>query len=57
MPHLGVHRVCEIHRRGTGGKCDDVALGREDEDLLDRKVVAQRFQEFAGVGGLTLPVE
>ena len=54
---LGVHGVGEVHRRGPGGQGDHVALRGEHEDLLHRKVVTQRLQEFAGIGGLPLPVE
>ena len=57
VPDLGVHRVGEVHRRRPRRQRDHVALRREHEDLLHRKVVAQRLQELAGVRGLPLPVE
>ena len=54
---LGVHREGEVDRRGLPGQADDVALGREDEDLLRTEVVAQRLEELAGLLGLALPVQ
>ena len=54
---VGVDRVGEVDRRGAGGERDDLALGREDEDLVVLEVDLQRLHELAGVGGLLLPVD
>ena len=57
MADLGVHRIGKIHRGRPGGQGDHVALRGEDEDLLHCQVIAQRFEELAGVGSLPLPVQ
>ena len=54
---VGVDRVREVDRGGARGQRDDLALGREDEDLVVLEVDLQRLHELAGVGGLLLPVD
>ena len=54
---VGVDRVGEVDRRRARGQRDDLALGREDEDLVLLEVDLQRLHELAGVGGLLLPVD
>ncbi len=51
-PDLGVDGVGEVDRGGLDRQGDDVALGREDEDLVRLQVQLQRLQELAGIGAL-----
>src|SRR5262249_55001181 len=54
---LGVHRVREVDRGRAGRQRNHVALRREDVHLLAGQVEAQRVEELARIGRLTLPVE
>ena len=53
---LGVDLVGEVQRRRAGGERLDLALGREDEDLLVEEVDLQRLHELGGVAQVLLPV-
>ena len=59
VAHLGVHLVSEVERRGAGAQVHDLALGREDEDLVLEQVDAQVLEELVRVVHLALdrPVE
>ena len=57
VAHLGVDRVGEVDRRGPGGEGDDLALGREDEDLVLLEVDLQVVHELVGIRRLQLPVD
>ena len=54
---LGVDLVGEVQRRRPGGQRLDLALGREDEDLLVEEVDLEVLHELLRVGELLLPVE
>src|SRR3712207_4552862 len=54
---LRVDLVGEVQRRGAVRQRLDLALGREDEDLLVEEVDLQRLHELLGVLELLLPVE
>ena len=57
VAELGVDLVGEVQRRGARGQRLDLALGREDEDLLVEEVDLQVLHELLGVLELLLPVE
>ena len=48
--------VGEIHRRGAGRQLEDLSLGRKDVHLIAGDLVAQRIEEFGGIGGFALPI-
>ena len=52
-----VDLVGEVQRRRPGGERLDLALGREDEDLVLDQLAAQLVGELLGVVGLLVPVE
>ena len=54
---VGVDLVGEVQRRRAGGQRLDLALGREDEDLLLDQLAAQVVGELARVVRVALPVE
>ena len=54
---VGVDLVGEVQRRGAGGERLDLALGREDEDLVLDELAAQRVGELRRVLDVLLPVE
>jgi hypothetical protein len=54
---LRVDLVGEVQRGRAGGQRLDLALGREDEDLLVEEVDLQRLHELLGVLEVLLPVE
>ena len=56
MPHLGVDGVGEVDRRGAGRQRDDLALGREDVDLVLLQVELERLEELDRVVGLAVDV-
>ena len=56
VPDLGVDRVGEVHRVGAGRHRHDLALRREDEDLVLLEVDLQGLHELGRVLGLLLPV-
>ena len=57
VPDVGVDLVREVERGGAGGERLDLALGREDEDLVLDQLVAQLLGELARVVLVALPVE
>src|SRR5204863_6129729 len=57
MADLRVDLVGEVERRGPGRERLDLALRREDEDLLVEQVDLEVLHELFGVGELLLPVE
>ncbi len=54
---VGVDLVREVERRGAGGERLDLALGREDVDLVLHQLAAQVLGELLGVVLVALPVE
>ena len=54
---VGVDLVGEVQRRGAGGERLDLALGREDEDLVLDQLAAQLVGELRRVLGVALPVQ
>ena len=54
---LGVDRVREVDRRRARRQRDDLALRREDEDLVLFEVDLQALHELGRVGRLLLPVD
>ena len=54
---VGVDLVREVERRGAGGERLDLALGREDVDLVLHQLAAQVLGELARVVLVGLPVE
>ena len=54
---LGVDRVGEVDRRRAGRQGDDLALRREDVDLVLLEVDLERLEELDGIGRLALPVD
>jgi hypothetical protein len=48
MPDLGVHRVGEVDRGRARRQADDLALRREDVDLLRPDLEAQAVEELPG---------
>ena len=54
---VGVDLVGEVQRRGAGGQRLDLALGREDEDLVLDQLAAQLVGELRRVLGVGLPVQ
>ena len=57
VPDLGVDAVGEVDHRGADGEVQQVALRREDEDLLAEEVLLHRAQELVRVGEVLLPLE
>src|SRR5690606_28357819 len=55
--HLGVHREREVDGRRTLRQLLDVALRREDEDLVLEQVDAQELEELLGLARLLLPLQ
>ena len=56
VAHLGVDGVGEVDRRRAGRQRDDLALGREDVDLVLLQVELQRLEELDRVVGLAVDV-
>ena len=57
VAELGVDLVGEVQRRRADGQRLDLALWREDEDLLVDQVVLEVLDELLGIRQLLLPVE
>ncbi len=57
VPDVGVDLVGEIQRGRSGGEVLDIALRREDVDLILGEVDLQRVHELLGVLRVLLPVE
>ena len=56
VPDLGVDDVGEVDRRRAGRQRDDLALGREDVDLVLLEVELERLEELDRVVGLAVDV-
>ena len=52
MTHLGVHRICEVDRRGVDGQRDNSTLRCEHEDFFLFKVVLEVGHELVGVSDI-----
>ena len=57
MPDVGVNRVGEVDRRRSDRQLDDLALRREDEDLVLIEIELQVRHELRRVGCLLLPLD
>ncbi len=53
---LGVDAVGEVERRGARGQVLDLALGREDEDLVLEDVQLDALDELRGIRDVELPL-
>ena len=53
---LGVDAVGEVDRGGAGWQRQDVALGREDEDLVTEDVDLDGIDELLGIEDFLLPI-
>ena len=56
VPHVGVDRVREVHRRRPRRQVHHVALGREHEHLAAVQVDLQRIHELAWIGHVLQPI-
>ncbi len=56
MTDVGVDLVGEVQRGGAGGERLDLALGREDEDLVLEQVDLEGLDELLGIGQVLLPL-
>ncbi len=54
---VGVHGVGEVDGRGPARQREDLALGREDVDLLGEEVHLDVLEEFEGVARFALDLE
>ena len=50
-------RVGEVDRRRTGHQVDDLAGGREDEDLVGEEIELHGIQELVGIREFLLPLD
>src|SRR5579883_2220706 len=57
VAHVRVDPEGEVHGRGPGRQVDDVALGREDEDLVLEEVDLHRVHELPRVLHLLVPLQ
>jgi hypothetical protein len=54
---LGVNAVGEIHRRRADRQIDDLALGREDVDLILQHIGFERLNELARISQVAPPLD